>query len=127
MYAASARHTDKTIGNDNYRTNELTHDRRLIPMPKPWYARIWNALTKFTCPKCNESSGVETDKDVVRSSDHIETVMEEEEHYDREERYKGSTHRPVQVTMRTVVFDQNYRCEDCEHTWSERKTSTFQP
>jgi hypothetical protein len=113
-----------TKGKKEKKTGQ-THNR--APITKPWYAEIWDALTKFTCPECGESSGVKTDRKIVYSWDHIKTVMQEEKHYDRDGSYAGSTRRPVQVAVCTVVYDQNYRCEDCKHTWSERNTYERQP
>jgi transcription elongation factor Elf1 len=91
-----------------------------------FFKKLWDGITKATCPKCDKSGGQETSRTQVDVSDKMETVTQEEKHYDAKGEYTGSTRRPVQVMKRTVVYDQHYRCDYCNHSWRERKSETKQ-
>ncbi len=88
-----------------------------------FFAKLWDGITKKNCPKCDKHGGEGTGTTTVESTDAFETVEQEEKHYDAEGKYTGSTKRPVQVMMRTVIYDQHYKCDYCSHQWSERKSS----
>jgi hypothetical protein len=94
---------------------------------RSWRRKIWDFLTKAKCTECKKSGGVKTDERLVKASDHIETIVQHESHYDSKNHYTGETRRPVQVTMRTETLDQYYRCDYCGHEWRRRKKYTFQP
>jgi len=94
---------------------------------KSWFSDFVDLFTKFSCPACKESSGVETDRTLLDSWDHAETIMQEDNHFDNKGRHTGSTRRPVRVLMRTTIFNQNYCCESCGHKWFTEKKHTFQP
>jgi hypothetical protein len=89
--------------------------------------KMWDFLSKSRCPNCDKSGGRKTDRIVIDSSDHIETKMQLESHYDSKGKGTGSTHRRVQVTMRTEIYEQGYRCDYCGYEWKKIKETTFQP
>ena len=53
-------------------------------------------------------------------------MIQEEKHYDAKGEYTGSTRRPAQVVKRTVIYDQHYRYDYCNHSWREHKSEMKQ-
>lgn len=83
---------------------------------RPWWKTAWDALTKKKCPLCKQSGGQTTHEVVIKTTDDRECVTK-----------WGYSHghaapRVRQVVMRTVVYDEYYRCDKCAHTWSQRLT-----
>lgn len=97
-----------------------------MPDERGFFQKMWDGMTKYTCPKCDKSGGCVTGRKDVDTIDKIETVTQEEKHYDAEGEYTGSTKRPMQVVMRTTVYNEYYRCDYCSHEWSERKSEKKQ-
>jgi len=91
-----------------------------------FFQKLWDGMTKSTCPKCDKSGGSVTSRKDVETTDKIETVTQEEKYYDADGEYTGSSKRPMQVVMRTTLYNQYYRCDYCNHAWYERKSEKEQ-
>lgn len=94
---------------------------------RSFFRKLGDFLTKAHCPNCKRSGGHTTRKDFVRSFNSFETIEQEEKHYDRDGQYTGSTKRPVQIILRTDVYNQHYKCEYCGYAWHEEEEQTSQP
>jgi hypothetical protein len=84
---------------------------------RPWWQSAWDYMTKKECPLCKESRGQTTHEVIIKTTDGQEWVTKWRYVHGR-----GAMPRVQKVVMRTVVYDEFYRCEKCDHKWSERLT-----
>jgi len=89
-----------------------------------WLKKMWDLITKSKCPECNKSGGQEIKRNLISTSDHIGTTMRRESHYDKNNRFTGSTYRPISVTIQTKTYNVFYRCDYCGYEWSKNKKLT---
>jgi ribosomal protein L44E len=71
------------------------------------------------CPKCKKYQGEDQGAVLINKQTHTEFMNTEEEHYDQEGRYIGSSYRPERVKVKTKRYDRSFRCKSCGHKWSE--------
>ena len=82
--------------------------------------RVWDGLTKETCPMCDRSGGQRTSQRHIGFEQRPGIVTEEERHYDRHGNCVRTTERDVHVMKRIKIYDQRYRCYICHHDWECR-------
>jgi hypothetical protein len=82
--------------------------------------RLWDGLTKETCPNCGLSGGQRKSRHHVGYEQRPGTVTQKERHYDRHGNLVSTTERDVHVMKRFQIFDQRYKCYLCDHEWERR-------
>jgi ribosomal protein L44E len=98
-----------------------------MPDNRGFFERLWDGVTKTTCPNCDKYGGEEIERRVIGVTHRPGTVEQEEKHYDGQGKFTGTTKRPVQVMLKVTTYDQYYRCYLCMHEWSEGKEQIEQP
>lgn len=99
---------------------------RVNAAEKSWWQKVWNYVTKDKCPACHQSSGEPTHEEVIGRSDRRQEVEREDYHTDAKGNFAGKTYRGVIGTVRTVTYNQHYRCSDCAHCWYLRMERSFE-
>lgn len=77
---------------------------------KGFFGSIWAFLTKWVCPKCGNRSGVVTNKE--RVSDREQILVN---------RWDNNNKKTIVVPVWVWEEVHTYTCEDCRHSWRERK------
>jgi len=132
---SSPKKTDKKVGSSKKTTIKVSSskktDKKVSRSKKTdnrnWLKKTWDFITKYKCPKCKKSGGRKTNREYIKSFDHLETVEMEDRHHDSEGRHIGSTYRDEQVVLQTDIYNIHYCCDYCGHKWCERDEETFQP